>query len=157
MIRFMKIDDKQKVMDIIWRTDMFTEAEIVVAEELIDRYLNVPEQKDYQVVVIKDDHHQVVGYLCYGPTYLTEGVFDIYWTTVAPEHQGRGYGKAMFKWLEKKIEAEQGRMIIIETSSQPKYQPTRQFYLRSYCQEVARIPDFYKPGDDRVIYVKRLH
>lgn len=157
MIRFMKNEDKQKVMDIIRRTDMFTDAEIVVAEELIDRYLDIPTQKDYLVVVIEDDRHEVAGYLCYGPTDLTEGVYDIYWTAVDPEYQGKGYGRAMFEWLEKEIIKENGRMIIIETSSQPRYQPTRQFYLSSYCQEVARIPDFYKPGDDRVIYIKRLH
>ncbi len=157
MIRFMKKEDKKKVMNIIHSTGMFTDAEIVVAEELIDRYLNVPAQKDYQVVVIEDGRHNVVGYLCYGPTDLTEGVYDIYWTAVDPEYQGKGYGRAMFEWLEKEIIKENGRMIIIETSSQPRYQPTRQFYLNSYCQEVARIPDFYKPGDDRVIYIKRLH
>lgn len=157
MIRFMKKEDKKKVMDIIHSTGMFTDAEIVVAEELIDRFLDVPEQKDYQVVVIEDGRHNVVGYLCYGPTDLTEGVYDIYWTAVSPECQGEGFGRAMFDWLENKIGAENGRMIIIETSSQPKYQPTRQFYLNSDCREVARIPDFYKPGDDRVIYIKRLN
>lgn len=156
MIRFMKKEDRKKVMDIIESAGMFTDAEIVVAEELIDRFLDVPGQKDYQVVVIEDGRHNVVGYLCYGPTDLTEGVYDIYWTAVSPECQGKGFGRAMFDWLENRIGAENGRMIIIETSSQPKYRPTRQFYLNSDCREVARIPDFYKPGDDRVIYIKRL-
>ena len=75
---------------------------------------------------------------------------------VAPESQGKGYGKALLKYLEDQVEAEHGRMIIIETSSQEKYESTRQFYLRSGCHEAARIPDFYKTGDDRVIYVKRF-
>jgi hypothetical protein len=45
-------------------------------------------------------------------------------------------------------------MVLIETSSQPRYEPTRQFYLRLDYREVARVPDFYKPGDDRIIYAK---
>jgi len=155
MIRFMNKKDKKIVMDIIRRTDMFTEAEINVAEELMDRYLSDSQQKDYRIIVA-DDEKGVTGYLCYGPTDLTEGTYDLYWMAVAPEYQGRGYGKALLKWLEDKVEEEHGRMIIIETSSQPKYESTRQFYLRSGCQEVARIPDFYKSGDDRVIYVKRF-
>jgi hypothetical protein len=45
---------------------------------------------------------------------------------------------------------------MVETSSQPKYERTRSFYLRLGYREVSRIPDFYKPGDDRISYVKYL-
>ena len=38
----------------------------------------------------------------------------------------------------------------------PHYEPTRKFYLGLEYRETARIPDFYQPGDDRVIYTKRL-
>jgi ribosomal protein S18 acetylase RimI-like enzyme len=30
------------------------------------------------------------------------------------------------------------------------------FYRRAGYPEVARIPNFYKPGDDKVIFVKEL-
>ncbi|MEK7728350.1 MAG: hypothetical protein AAB354_08030 [candidate division KSB1 bacterium] len=50
--------------------------------------------------------------------------------------------------------AENGRMLMTETSSQPKYDPTHHFYLKHHYREVARIPDFYAKGDDRVIYQK---
>jgi ribosomal protein S18 acetylase RimI-like enzyme len=45
---------------------------------------------------------------------------------------------------------------MIETSSQPKYLPTRKFYEKLGYREMARIPDFYRPGDDRVIFGKYL-
>jgi hypothetical protein len=47
-------------------------------------------------------------------------------------------------------------VILIETSSQPKYEKTRLFYTRLDYKEVARIPDFYRKGDDRITYVKYL-
>jgi ribosomal protein S18 acetylase RimI-like enzyme len=75
---------------------------------------------------------------------------------VAPKHQGRGYGKKLVEWLERKVTELKGRMIVVETSSQAKYEPTRRFYLGLDYRETARIPDFYQPGDDRVIYVKQL-
>jgi ribosomal protein S18 acetylase RimI-like enzyme len=156
MIRFMIQKDKLMVMDLIRRTEMFTEPEIAVAEELINIFLNDSNQKDYKVIVVENDRQHVVGYLCYGPTDLTEGTYDLYWMAVSPNQQGRGHGKALLQWLESTVKEEHGRLIIIETSSQPKYESTRQFYLRSGCEEAARIPDFYKPGDDRVIYVKRF-
>ncbi len=154
MIRLMKKADRETVLNLIQETDMFTKEEIGVAEELIDIYLDRPEQKDYTIIVTENDDHRVVGYLCFGPTPLTYGTYDLYWMAVSPQEQGRGYGKQMVHWLENRVKEEKGRLIIIETSSQPKYEPTRQFYLRLDYQEVARIAGFYKPGDDRVIYAK---
>lgn len=154
MIRYMEKSDKETVMDVLSSTGMFIHEEIKVAEELIDVYLDQPNQKDYVSIVIENKFKQVVGYLCYGPTPLTYGTFDLYWMVVKPQEQNRGYGKKLVKWLENKIKEESGRLIIIETSSQPKYEPTRQFYLKLGYSEVARIADFYKQGDDRMIYVK---
>jgi hypothetical protein len=48
------------------------------------------------------------------------------------------------------------RLCVIETSSLPPYEPARRFYLKCGYGEVARIPDFYGPGDARVIFTKGL-
>lgn len=150
----MQPPDKRPVLDLIRATGMFTPAEVGVAEELIDVYLGVPEQKDYRVVVLENDRKGVAGYMTWGPTPLAENAYDLYWMAVTPAEQGKGLGKALVRWLEAEVRTLGGRMIIIETSSQPRYHPTRQFYVRLDYKEVARIPDFYKPGDDRVIYAK---
>lgn len=157
MIRPMKRLDKETVMDFLKETDMFTPAELIFAEEQIDIYLDRHDQRDYSIVVCEDENNQVVGYLSYGPTPLTEGTYDLYWMAVSPKYQGRGYGKEMVSWLESQVRKDLGRLILIETSSQPKYHPTRQFYLRLGYTEVARIVDFYKPGDDRITYVKHFN
>ena len=155
MIRPMNKNDSESVLNILRATKMFTEAEIAVADELIQCYLENHNQKDYFIIVI-EEKTGIVGYLCYGPTPLTVGTYDLYWMAVSPEAQGRGYGKLLLNWCEERVRKEGGRLIIIETSSQGKYQPTRRFYLRTGYQEVARIPDFYSPGDDRVIYTKSI-
>jgi GNAT superfamily N-acetyltransferase len=150
----MRPDDKPTVLDLIRATGMFTPAELDVAEELIDIYLGVPEQPDYRIVVIENDRRDVAGYMTWGPTPMAEAAYDLYWMAVAPSAQGKGLGKALVKWLEAEIRKLNGRMILIETSSQPRYHPTRQFYVNLDYKEVARIPDYYKAGDDRVIYAK---
>jgi ribosomal protein S18 acetylase RimI-like enzyme len=155
-VRPMLAADKPPVMVLLQRTGFFNEEEIGVAEELIDIYLQDEKQDDYQVVVIENELQEPVGYLCYGPTPLTTGTFDLYWIAISPDYQGRGLGKQLVKWLENKLEEKHGRLILIETSSQEKYQATRQFYLNMHYQECVRIADFYKPGDDRIIYVKYL-
>ncbi len=155
MIRPMARADKTPVMDLIRATGMFTPAEAAVAEELIDIYLDQPEQKDYHIVVVENEAGSgAVGYMTWGPTPLAEDAYDLYWMAVSPAEQGRGHGKALVRWLEDEVRRRNGRLLIIETSSQPKYHPTRQFYINLAYREVARVPDFYKAGDDRVIYTK---
>jgi GNAT superfamily N-acetyltransferase len=146
--------DKEAVLGLIRATGFFTAAEVDVAEELIDIYLGQPGQKDYDIVVVEDDSGRPAGYMTWGPTPLTEGTYDLYWMAVAPSEQGRGRGKELVRWLEAEVGRRDGRLIIIETSSQPKYRGTRQFYAGLGYGEVARVPDFYRAGDDRVIYAK---
>ncbi|MDI6698242.1 MAG: GNAT family N-acetyltransferase [Candidatus Saccharicenans sp.] len=146
--------DRQPVLDLIRETGFFTAGEIQVAEELIDIYLNHPEQRDYYIVVIENEEGQIAGYMTYGPTPLAEGTWDLYWIAVSPRVQGKGYGRQLVNFLEDQVQKNAGRLVLIETSSQPKYQPTRKFYEKLGYTEVARIRDFYRPGDDRVIFGK---
>jgi GNAT superfamily N-acetyltransferase len=146
--------DKGAVLGLIRATDFFTAAEVAVAEELMDLYLDKPEQKDYHVVVVENDRQAAVGYMTWGPTPLADDAYDLYWMAVSPAEQGQGRGKALVRWLEDEVRRRAGRLIVIETSSQPKYRGTRQFYIDLAYQEVARVPDFYRAGDDRVIYAK---
>lgn len=52
--------------------------------------------------------------------------------------------------------ASDGRLLVIETSSQPKFDRTRRFYARHGYAECGRVPDFYADEDGKVIYAKRL-
>jgi predicted N-acetyltransferase YhbS len=128
---------------------------VVVAEELIDCYLDDPSGSGYHILVAEVDS-TVTGYICYGPAPLTEGTWDVYWVAVAREKQGQGIGNALMKSAEKDIVRAKGRLAIIETSSTPAYEKTRGFHLSQGYEIVARIPDFYAPGDDKLILQKRL-
>lgn len=129
---------------------------MAVAEELIDSHLNDPSGSGYCILVAEADS-TVAGYICYGPTPLTEGTWDIYWVAVAREKRDQGIGSALMKSAEKEIRKAKGRLSIIETSSTPAYEKTRKFHLGHGYEVVARIPDFYAPGDDKLILQKRLN
>jgi ribosomal protein S18 acetylase RimI-like enzyme len=128
---------------------------VAVAEEVIDSYLNDPPGSGYHILVAEIDS-TITGYICYGPTPLTEGTWDIYWEAVAQEKQGQGIGSALMKSAEREIVRAKGRLAIIETSSTPAYEKTKRFYISQGYEVVARIPDFYAPGDDKLILQKRL-
>jgi len=158
MIRIIKMEPRHRgrAYEILQKTDMFTLAEISVAMELIDTFLFNEEQKDYMAHVAEDDQAEMCGYVCYGPTPATEGTFDIYWIAVAPERQNQGIGTKLLHFVEQEITRQNGRLIVIETSSQSKYAATLSFYQRNRYGLESRIADFYRPGDDRLIYIKHL-
>ncbi len=147
--------DRHPIIKALRDTGMFTEAEVDVAIELIDKYLYDKDQKDYTIFVAEEDG-QAAGYVCYGPTPATEGTYDLYWIAVNPAIQGKGVGKKLLEFTENEVRKAGGGLLIIETSSQEKYAPTQNFYIRNKYEIEARIKDFYRKGDDRLIFTKRL-
>ena len=154
-IRHMQEKDKPTLMKILRITPEFKLSEIVIAEEVIDDCLKDPVNSGYYTLVAEDDSG-VEGYISYGPTPLTEGTWDLYWEAVAQEKRGQGIGKALMKSAEGEISKAGGRLAIIETSSTPAYEKTLRFHLGLGYEIIARIPDFYSPGDDKLILQKRL-
>ncbi len=147
--------DKPAVMRILKATPEFKPSEVVIAEELLDSYLNSPTDSGYYVLVADIDS-AVAGYVCYGPTPLTEATWDIYWMAVEPELKGRGIGNALLSAAEEQIRVSHGRLAIIETSGTPQYEKTRHFYFARGWEKVCQIADFCAPGDDQVLCIKRL-
>ena len=64
--------------------------------------------------------------------------------------------RELLRFAEEHIRAKGGRLLIAETSSTPKYEKTRAFYERKGFERRACIKDYYKPGDDLIIYGKYL-
>lgn len=155
VIREMKKEDRDKLKDILFRTQNFSIEEKEVGLELIDLAINNKEQKDYYFkVAVEND--RVLGYYCIGHRALTDGVFDLYWIVVAPEARGLGIGTSLIKDAEEFVKMKKGRLILAETSSRNDYASTRIFYIKNNYKELAIIKDFYKVGDSLIIFGKYL-
>ena len=154
-IRAMNQEDKPSIMQILRSTVEFKRSEVIVAEEVIDSYISDSYQSGYQILVA-ELNSTIAGYICFGPTPLTEGTWDIYWVVVAPDKQRQGTGSALRESAEKSIREAEGRLAIIETSSTPAYEKTRHFHIRHGYDIIASLPDFYAPGDDKLVLQKRL-
>ena len=154
-IRPMIKNDKAAIEKILHATPEFNSAEVKVALELIDLYLKYGISSDYHMLVAEIGN-TAVGYICFGPTPMTEGTWDIYWMAVDPRQQRQGIGRRLLNEAEVDISKTRGRLILIETSSKPEYEKTRKFYESCGHEIIARIPDFYAPGDNKVIFQKKL-
>jgi ribosomal protein S18 acetylase RimI-like enzyme len=148
--------DRATLLSVLIKTRAFTSAEIDVAMELIDIVLKDQIQKDYQIDCMVENEDLAIGYICYGPTPMTEGTFDLYWIAVDPNLQEKGVGSKLLDFLEEAVKARGGRMILADTSTVPYYEKTKKFYVKNGFQEVARIPDYYRPGNDRITFCRRL-
>jgi len=157
-IRPMTAGDRARIHEIVVAAGNFNDQEIATAMELVGEALDKGEQSGYIVIVAEmpDDPVTVEGYACYGPTPLTEGVFDLYWIAVHPEVQGHGIGRRLVEYVEDDIRSRGGRMLLVETSSRDEYEPTIAFYKRTNYGLSARIKDFYRVGDDKLIFSKEL-
>jgi ribosomal protein S18 acetylase RimI-like enzyme len=150
-----RADDRAPVGAILEATGAFSAEEVAVALELVDAAVARPDH-DYIVRVLETPLGRVTGYTCYGRTPFTEGTYDLYWIAVHPDCHGDGSARRLMAEAEEDIRARGGRIILVETASKPSYARTRRFYESIGYVEVARIPDFYARGDDRVTYWKRL-
>ncbi len=115
-------------MQLLKNTPEFKPSELVVAEEVIDCYLHDPAGSGYFTIVAEVDA-VLAGYICYGPTPLTDGTWDIYWIAVAQANRRQGIGSVLMEAAEADMRKVKGRLAIIETSSTPEYERTRRFYL----------------------------
>lgn len=127
---------------------------MVCATELID--LSLQGSADYQIFVAVREGAQVIGYVCYGPTPMTEGTYDLYWIASDPQVRGQGVGAALISGMEGDLRRRSGRLIRVETSATEAYGPTRGFYKAMKYEEECRFRDFYKVGDDLIILKKKL-
>ena len=96
------------------------------------------------------------GFACFGPTPSTDRTYDLYWIAVHPNAQGLGVGATLMTEVERVLHSRHARLVVVETSSKPQYEPTRRFYRKLGYQEAARLRDFYAPGDDRLVLTKRV-
>jgi len=155
IIRTMNDKDKPELMLLLQDTPEFTPAEVELADEVVSDYLADPAGSGYFALVAEENNH-IIGFVCYGPTPITEGTWDMYWLAVDHNQQGKGIGRQLMAAAEDKIKAAGGRLIVLETSSKPGYEKTNRFYLYIGYKEAARIKDYYMIGDDLVIYEKRF-
>lgn len=158
VVRPLDAADRDAIASIVTRVGNFTAAEIEVAMELIDECLADGEASGYLTYVVVEDGATppVRGYVCFGPAPMTEATFDLYWIAVDPDDHGSGYGARLLAAAEADVRSRGGRLLLIETASQPAYTSTIRFYERSGYTLASRIVDYYRLGDDKLVFEKRF-
>lgn len=99
---------------------------------------------------------RTVGFAYCEPERMTDGTYNLLAIAVAPEHQRSGAGAALTRSIAAALRQKGGRLLLVETSTEPDHDPARAFYVKEGFTEEGRIRDFYAPGQTKVIFWKQL-
>ncbi len=123
-------------------------------EDMTSDYFNNPETQDIWFTALENDKPISIGYAA--PEQLTDGTYNLYALGVRSDIQSKGIGKQMMDFVEKELQQNGARILIVDTSSTEAFQKSRQFYENLGFTREAVIRDFWEEGDDKVVYRKKL-
>jgi GNAT superfamily N-acetyltransferase len=136
-------------------TEAFKPIEIEALQEVLDDY-HAHNAANGHRAVAKDDDGKVVGFVYFAAAAMTDRTWSLWWIVVDRRSQAKGVGGELLRYVEQSVRAAAGRHLLIETSSLPKYELTRQFYLKHGYSQIAAVTDYYAEGDDMLFFRKRM-
>ena len=156
MIRPTEPSDTEPLVRIAEGTGVFREMEVQALREVLDDYHAMETGHLHRSVTLLDDIGEIRGLAYYAQAAMTDRTWYLWWIIVDKANQSKGLGSTLLRHAEAETKSLGARIMLIETSSLPLYEPTRAFYLRNAFEKVCEIPDYYADGDDITIFAKRF-
>jgi ribosomal protein S18 acetylase RimI-like enzyme len=147
--------DPAAIVSLVNATGFFSTEERQIAGELAGAALASGPSSGYEFL-LADAPGGLAGYSCFGRIPGTEASYDLYWIVVAPSLQGQGLGRQLLRESEAVVRQLGGTRLYADTSARPQYLATRRFYAACGYAVVAELPDFYRPGDGKVVFARVL-
>src|SRR5690606_11803036 len=143
--------DSDAIRRLVASTGFFSEEEVEIAAELADERMEKGAESGY-AFLLAESEGRIVAYACYGPLPGTDRRYDLYWIAVSPELQGKAVGRKVLERTEAAAATAGATRLYVDTSTSPRYAPTRAFYRRMGYRIAAEMPDFYRDGDGKTIF-----
>ena len=155
MIRPTTTADTPHLLKLTEETGVFKPHEIEALDEVLCDY-HAEMHTEGHIAVTYEEKGKILGYAYYAPAAMTDRTWYLYWIAVTPARQARGVGGGLLRRAEHDARARRGRVLFVETSSLPHYEPTRRFYLKHGYEVTGVLRDYYSDGDDMVVFRKKL-
>jgi ribosomal protein S18 acetylase RimI-like enzyme len=155
MIRPALPNDKDAMTSLFSALNLFNPDELQFMSELVDNFINKTLGEGHYWIV-NDDNNVISSAAYYAPESFGQNVYNLYFIGVLPSEQGKGIGSSMLEYVEKHLKELKQRLLLVETSGMPNFAKTREFYSKNNYEKEATIREYYKEGDDKVIYRKKL-
>jgi len=142
------VDELKKVLD---SCELFPSEYL---DEMISDYFNNAETEDHWFTFLIDEKPIAIGYCV--PEKLTEGTYNLLAIGVSQNAQRKGVASAMMEYIEQLLKQKKGRLLLVETSSDEAQIAARKLYQKIGYKQVAVIDDFWKDGEDKIVFLKQL-
>ncbi|HQQ95291.1 MAG TPA: GNAT family N-acetyltransferase [Bacteroidia bacterium] len=123
-------------------------------DQMISDYFNNPETQDLWFTYSDNDQPIAIGYCV--PEKLADGTYNLRAIAVSQNSQRNGIASEMMRYIENQLKDKGGRILIVETSSDNAQIGARNFYKKIGYSQEAVIKDFWKDGEDKIVFWKKL-
>jgi ribosomal protein S18 acetylase RimI-like enzyme len=154
MIRLTTTNDVTDLIVLAEASGLFEPSQTEELVQMLNQHFNG--ETENQDLWFTDDDNGVVGVAYVAPERMTEGTWNLYLIAVHPDRQRQGRGVALLRHVEQVLTERGERVLLVETSGLESFEYVRSFYRKSGYDEEARIREFYKAGDDKIIFRKPL-
>ncbi|MDA3904941.1 MAG: GNAT family N-acetyltransferase [Bacteroidales bacterium] len=121
---------------------------------MISDYFNNVDTQDIWFTYSDNNQPVAIGYCV--PEKLTDGTYNLLAIGVSQDSQRNGVASEMMKYIEQLLKNKDGRILIVETSSDDAQIGARNFYKKIGYTQAAVIKDFWKDGEDKIVFWKKL-
>ena len=142
------IDDLKIVID---SSELFPSEYL---DDMISDYFNNSDSQEIWFTYVENDKPVAIGYCV--PEKLTEGTYNLLAIGVGSANQRTGIASEMMLYIEQYLKTKDARILIVETSSDDAQTGARNFYQKIGYTREAVIRDFWKEGEDKIVFWKKL-
>ena len=153
MIRPTTPDDTAALIALADTTGLFQPNQLEELSEMLSDYFGGNSDDHFWIT---DDDNGAVGVAYCEMERMTDGTWNLQLIAIRPDRQGQGRGATLLRYVEQTLTKRGGRVLLVETSGLASFERTRAFYRKCGYDEEARIRDFYKADDDKIVYRKAL-
>ena len=155
MIRAANGEDLEASIELLVALELFPVGEIEQLRRDLASFF--AENNGREFWLVDDDPQLGLSGIAYcAPEKMTDGTWNLYLIGVHKDRRGKGRGTMLLREVERMAESRGGRVLLVETSGTEGFEKSRAFYGKTGFREEARIHDFYKDGDDKIIFWKAL-
>ncbi|MFN8308830.1 MAG: N-acetyltransferase [Chitinophagales bacterium] len=123
-------------------------------DEMIADYFTNPDTDQIWFTAILNNQPVAIGYCI--PEKLTDGTYNLLAIGVSKEFQQQGIANKMMQYIEQLLKSKNARLLVVDTSSDAAQLAARNFYKKIGYKQEAVINDFWKDGEDKITFTKKL-
>lgn len=153
MIRKAELYDLDSIISLFTlNSDVYSEHEINAAKGSINKMIKERRDKE-EYYVLSSPSNKIIGCAGLSEENDTDGVYTLCWLAVHPNSQRRGIGTRIYNYIEERVKALGGRLIIINAGSG---EDNQHFYKKRGFKQAGMIPKYYNKSKDLIWYYKEL-